>query len=374
MSDNEPLLVPDYLNVLVGRGHLRANRHPDLPLTIYNYSEVVQYKKLWTPTLMACRGLVMSDKGEIVARPFGKFFNLGEVKKVPVEPFKITDKMDGSLGIIFEYDGVRHVCTRGSFTSEQSVKAARMLTDVHYEIIPGTTILVEILYPENRIVVKYDYEGLIYLTTIDNATGQDIPRMRQVWHGDWVREVPFYNKHAYDYVKPHADQKHYTKHANSPRAFLESLAARNEHNAEGYVALFESGLRVKVKFEDYVRLHRIIGGLSPLRIWDCLRNGDDIETMIDGVPDEIYDEVMETVSGLRGSARTVQEQIWDVWLDRPEGGDRKDLAAYFLASGANATALFAMLDNKGPEKVHDIIWKAVKPLSIHNDELVHGEA
>jgi hypothetical protein len=358
MTDDSPLLVRDFLDYMVRAGWLRSGKHPDLPLWIYNYTEQCQFKKHWTPETLACRGLVLDEDSNIVARPFGKFFNLGEVKKIPREPMVVTSKMDGSLGIIFEYKGDTHVCTRGSFTSEQSVKAAQMLTDVYFQLIPGTTILCEILYPENRIVVNYDFEGLIYLTTIDNATGQDIHPVRQVWHGERVRETPYYTKHLYDYKKPHPDQKHFTKHANNPRAFLNSLAAQNTPNAEGYVVRFESGLRVKVKFEDYVRLHRIISGLSPTRIWDSLRNGDDIETMIDGVPDETYNEVMETVTALQGAYKSVLLIAENVWLHRLDTVDRGKLARYFIDSDANESVLFAMLDGKDPS---EIIWKSVRP-------------
>jgi RNA ligase len=188
-----------------------------------------------------------------------------------------------------------------------------------------------------------------------------------------VERHTFYTKHLYDYQKPNPDQKHYTKHANNPRAFLESLAAQNRVNAEGFVVRFESGLRVKVKFEDYVRLHRIIGGLNPMRIWDCLRNKDDIETMIDGVPDEIYDEVMDTVRELNQKFADEWYTVHDIFANRPQADNRGDIARYFLASGANTAALFNLLDGKN-DRVAEAIWKSLKPASaVDDDELVHGE-
>ncbi len=48
--------------------------HPTLPLTIWNYSEKVQYDNLWDDITLQTRGLVTDDKGNVVARPFKKFF------------------------------------------------------------------------------------------------------------------------------------------------------------------------------------------------------------------------------------------------------------------------------------------------------------
>ena len=48
--------------------------HPTLPLTIWNYSEKVQYEGLFDDITLQTRGLVTDDKGNVVARPFKKFF------------------------------------------------------------------------------------------------------------------------------------------------------------------------------------------------------------------------------------------------------------------------------------------------------------
>jgi len=49
-------------------------------LTIWNYSRKVQYENLWDDVTLQTRGLVTDDKGKIVPRPFGKFFNMEEGK------------------------------------------------------------------------------------------------------------------------------------------------------------------------------------------------------------------------------------------------------------------------------------------------------
>ena len=74
-------------------GLLHKQVHPTLPLTIWNYSPKVQYEGLWDEITIQCRGLVTDDEGNIVARPFGKFFNYEELDpvKIPNEPFDVFD-------------------------------------------------------------------------------------------------------------------------------------------------------------------------------------------------------------------------------------------------------------------------------------------
>lgn len=43
-------------------------------------------------------------------------------------------------------------------------------------------------------------------------------------------------------------------------------------NEEGYVVKLHSNMRVKFKGEEYVEMHRIISGLSPLIIWERMEN------------------------------------------------------------------------------------------------------
>ena len=92
------------LNKYFEDGLLYKQTHPTLPLTIWNYTEKVQYEDLWDEITIQTRGLVTDDKGNIVARSFKKFFNLEEKKHTATPDFDVFDKMDGSLGILFNYE------------------------------------------------------------------------------------------------------------------------------------------------------------------------------------------------------------------------------------------------------------------------------
>ena len=56
---------------------------PKTGYSIFNYTAKCQYDGVWNDITMKCRGLIMSQDGEIIARPFEKFFNLGELDSVP---------------------------------------------------------------------------------------------------------------------------------------------------------------------------------------------------------------------------------------------------------------------------------------------------
>ena len=148
------------LNEYFEKGLVYKQVHPTLPLTIWNYSEKVQYEGLWDEITLQTRGLVTDNDGNIIVHPFKKFFNIEEGKHTPTEEFEVYEKMDGSLGILFFYEGKWIVVTRGSFTSDQSVKAQELLRSKYIvESIPkGYATLFEIIYPENRIVVDYGDE------------------------------------------------------------------------------------------------------------------------------------------------------------------------------------------------------------------------
>ncbi|NJM46937.1 MAG: hypothetical protein HC860_12905 [Alkalinema sp. RU_4_3] len=70
----DPKILPD----LIQDGYIVSQTHPTLPLTIYNYSAKTQYEKAWNPATLNCRGLVLDDQYQTIARPLQKFFNLSE--------------------------------------------------------------------------------------------------------------------------------------------------------------------------------------------------------------------------------------------------------------------------------------------------------
>ncbi len=327
------MIEPSVLEQLVKDGWVSAQRHPTLPLTIYNYTPKTPFSKHWTPETILCRGLVLADDGEIVARSFPKFFNLGEHQgPMPDEPHHVYEKMDGSLFIVAWYRDEIVTATRGSFTSPQATVGRELYLNNGSGTITypneGITFLFEVIYPENRIVVDYgDARELVYLATIENQTGRTIQNQ----------------------VDPFRRADQFTVDFRNPPVMP---------NAEGYVVHFigESDLRIKIKFDEYVRLHRLLTGVNARTIWEYRASGRDIDELISSVPDEFYQWVRDTDAGLRNQVESILAECTEAMRDCPRH-DRKTAAEY-IKTKPHSAVMFSMLDDKDPRP---IIWKLVKP-------------
>lgn len=206
-----------------------------------------------------------------------------------------------------------------------------MIRDHELERVDGVTPLFEIIYPGNRIVVDYgDRRDLILLAAICHETGLDKPLPR--YSGPVVQR--------YGQID------------------MDSLAAREEPNREGFVVVFESGLRVKIKFAEYLRLHKIVTGVSARMLWESMRDGDDLDSLLVDLPDEIHRWISATRTSIQAAFDDELGRALSVFERRPNTADRKTLAQYFVASNANPAVLFRMLDEKPFE---DLIWKAIRP-------------
>lgn len=332
------------LDTYVAEGWLISQRHATLPLTIYNYSQTTQYDSFWNEITLACRGLVMDDNGNIVARPFKKFFNIEENKHMSTDSFEIYEKMDGSLGIFFYYKGEPVFASRGSFTSEQAIKGRELLEKYNWKngTYEGYTYLFEIIYPKNRIVVDYgSIEELIVLGVIETKTGIEV-------NYNEMKSEGFKLVNKYDF-------KDYRE--------IKSL---NLENKEGFVVRFSNGDRCKIKFEDYVKLHRVLTNCSSYDIWENLKTfGKLPEEFLKDVPDEFYNWVNRIESELIENYTIVKKSysiILDALLSNFDNSVSKKEVAMSIKNlnGVDQGLLFAMYNNK-EHKIKDIIWKMIKP-------------
>jgi len=312
-----------------------VQKHPDANLFIYNYTNKAQYDRVWNEVTLQSRGMILDAGFNIVARPFKKFFNLEELPAddIPDETFEVYEKLDGSLGILYWLNDKPFIATRGSFISDQATHATKVLNekylDVFNKLNRQATYLFEIIYPGNRIVIDYaEKDDLILIAVIDNNTGMDIP----------IPQIGFPVVKRYDGIND-----------------LKALKDLEEKNREGFVVKFRSGLRVKAKFAEYLRLHRIITGVSNTIILEHLAEGRSFEDLLEKVPDEFYEWVEKTIGDLTAQYNAV---LTDSQNSFKQFETRKETAQYFQTQKYPAV-LFAMLDGKPVEK---IIWKMLKPL------------
>lgn len=333
------------LGQAIADGYVRERVHPEAEdLRIYNYAEKAQYERSWTDVTRTCRGLIVRGE-EVIARPWPKFFNVGEHADGALDlgaPVEVSDKADGSLGILYPAPDGWAISTRGSFSSEQAQHATGVLRSRHlpsWSPDPAFTYLFEIVYPGNRIVLDYGrLDDLILLGARGVETGATFgPGFDDTWQG----------LRADEFEAP---------------TLADALALKPRRNAEGLVIRYiDTGVMVKIKQDDYVALHRIVTGLSEKSVWEHLVEHGDYEGLLENVPDEFHGWVTEKAESLLSAHDTqvaLAHEVFAQILDRlPEDPERGEFAAEAKQTNF-AGLLFMLLDGRD---ISPAVWKGLRP-------------
>jgi RNA ligase len=196
---------------------------------------------------------------------------------------------------------------------------------------------------QNRIVVDYgDYEGLVLLGTFDK-NGKEY-------------DVEMWSQWGFDVVKKYDGINDYKQ-----------LKGRIENNQEGFVVKFTNGERIKIKGEEYLRLHKIMTNLSTTAVWEVLSNGDNIENLLKDVPDEFYKKIMTYERDLKYGFFQISERAgklhdgfrYEKYGDIDSEPTKKEFADFVLKQDkVLQPVMFTMWDKKPYDH---IIWKLLKP-------------
>lgn len=336
-------------------GLVIKNEHPRLPLIIWNYSDRVQYQNLWDKDkfLYDCRGLITDTKGNLIAKSFPKFFNYNEIENKTNIPWKdkyvlLQDKIDGSLGILFNYNREWILSTKGSFVSEQSIKGYELLKE-QFDLTkfdPNFTYMIEIVYPENRIVVNYEKSFITFLSIFYKDEELDWNESKILLKLFGVKDENIVETKSYKSISPE---------------IVDNLRKQNIKNKEGYVFRFlPTNFRFKLKFEEYLRLHKLYSNISNITVWQNLKEGKKIEDWIDGVPDEFYTSIKNIENQLIDKYKNLENEYkWNFMIINKSVilNDRKTFAIQ-ANKYKYPSLLFQMKDNKD---YTELIWKLIKP-------------
>lgn len=251
-------------------------------LRLYCYSQSCVYERQWNTITKLARGLILdADVKRIVATPFPKFFNIGEqIDSIPDVPFETFEKLDGSLIILFHHNRKWQCATKGSLGSAQAKWAAEWIRDYDLSHLdPTATYLTEAIYPENRIVVHYTHAGLTFLGAFrGDGTEYGYGELREL--GDKL-SWRIANRHSFASVSD-----------------LLAVVKTLPPTEEGFVLRFVDGLRLKVKGEEYCRIHRMVSRVTPLALWEMMQAGDDMQTMRRELPEEFWDDFDAIIAAL----------------------------------------------------------------------------
>lgn len=326
-------------------------------LVLYNYTDHCTYERAWDEITLNARGTVYEiETGRIVAKAFPKFFNYGELDEkkqkevLAAKNFECFEKMDGSLGIVYYYDGKWRVNTRGSFTSDQAVKGKEILDRFIMDEFPtNIVLLVEIIYPENKIIVDYgDKESLTVLA----AYNLDFNKKEEIIHT--VFDYAALETRGFDVVPK--------EKFSSIQELMKHLKTL-DHTEEGYVIRLANGYRVKFKSAEYLRVARIINHMTPLAMWKAMEEGKVKVDYLEHLPEEFREEADKLVADIELKYQAKGLEIANIAAKVFEevGTDRKEIGMYCGKNKINHGYVFSILDNK--KNVMDkIIMKEIRPL------------
>lgn len=380
------LMPAQALTDAIDAGYVTRKAHPELPLSIYTYTRTAQYERVWNEVTTRCRGLVADDTtGAVVALPLPKFFNVGEHESgqpyapaLPDEPFEVYDKVDGSLAVVFHYAGRWQVASKGSFISAQAVWAQRRLDGKDTTALrPGVTYLAEILYPGNRIVVNYGDRRDLVLLAAFGPDGTEVPLHEAAAHWEGVGSVVTVWP-----AMPLGELIALTESNTLPGG-----SAATGTDAEGFVLRFASGVRAKAKLSEYVRLHKVLTGVTERDIWrgqgiqrfaglpatqvakglGCplaeieASGGKPLDALLEQVPDEFDTWVREVIARFEDEAARRERAIDEAYASLAHlAADRGAFAraAKELTDRQVRAAVFLRLDGRPTELV---TWRSVRP-------------
>lgn len=352
MTKLEDILDVNNLNEMRRDGYIRQAKHPSLPLVSECYTKQTMWERAWTNETRICRGLIWNTETlEVVARPFAKFFNYGEPSAPKLKPTTRVlafDKLDGSLGILYSTPDGPAIATKNSFQSPQAVHATKVLRERYegWQAPYGTTALFEIIYPDNRIVLDYhDVDDLFLLGIVNNDTGVS-----------WG--------HAGTEMIGHPFPIPMLLGIGELQDILQSPITYRE-NREGMVLKVSSqDIRVKVKQEDYLELHKVCTGLNKKALWKMLSEGQSIEQILSDIPEELHDWAFPILRELCDKFTDldiyIAEQWWLVQNEfRPHS--RKELAA-LMEPWPNwiSYGIWFLFDGH-EDRYNEYLWKSVKP-------------
>lgn len=200
--------------------------------------------------LREARGLIFCSKtGELLSRPFHKFFNLGEREDVMEidlsKPHVIMEKLDGSMIRPFRVGDTVRWGTKMGITDVSMQAEEFVAKNPHYQkfaeamLDAGYTPILEWCSRQQRIVIDYPEDKLVLLAMRENYTGRYAVRrgllvFAKLWDIPVVETIDASN----------LNQEELVDHI------------RKMSDMEGVVIQFEDGHMVKIKADEYVALHR----------------------------------------------------------------------------------------------------------------------
>lgn len=312
------------------------------------YSRIAQFKRVWNnyPALRGARGHVFDANGEIVARPFDKFFNWQETDLCEIDwskPYRLYEKLDGFLLVVYYYDNCWRVNSSGSFDSIYSRWGEKMIFNNAFldRADKNLTYCFEGLWCENRIVLSYNEDKVVLLGARNTKTGEHV-LVENLDMSDLFETAKNYS--------------------NIPK---DELLAMDVVGREGFI-VYQNGKPVgKVKFDNYVELHSVITQISHRKIWEAWVDGN-LNDFIQMIPDEADQFVKEYLTELETMQNDIYRGVAYCMLQIKEANIESAEVGRFLHELNNpysklAYAVWKSANNATNNRVYSLVKKLTYP-------------
>jgi RNA ligase len=298
-----------------------------------------------------CRGLIFDVDGNLMSRPFHKFFNVNERAETQTheidmsQPHVIMEKMDGSMIRPILVDGYLRLATKMGVTNVAMEAEAWLAAQdpslkdwLRQCVEDSVTPIFEWVSPFNQIVLVYEEPDLVYLGTRCNTSG---------WYM-MDKSCPF--NCVPQYVTVEGNLNEYI------------ARQRGAEGREGDIIRFADGHMLKVKNDWYVRIHKTIGRITFDRnIVDLIIN-EEVDDVIPMLPTAQVNRIRDFETRFWAAFRVKEDILLadrDICSQLYEE-DRKRIALEYvptLPNKADAQFIFRMLDG---HNIRDLLLDHVR--------------
>lgn len=317
---------------------ITVKRHDTLPLAILNYDQIESPKT--HPVVRECRALTLhAETKAVVAKSFNRFFNWGEVadqmKDFDFSDFGVQSKEDGSLVVIYNFEGKWMANTRGSFATDKMqgvditwqqgfCKAMNVSSLQELSLPTDMAYICEFCSPWNKVVRRYEKPVMYILTAFrgtEELNAEMAPQLFRGWSHYFVRPT-YYSFKSIEEVQ----------------AFLQEQAA-TDPTFEGVVIRDKNNQRWKIKSSTYLGLHKMRGEgdnmFNPKHLLPFVMTGEQDELLT------YFPEVTEQFFKLKSEVQAEYIKLLETWVEHKGIEDQKE----FALTIRNKTPFTALLFN-----------------------------
>ena len=260
-----------------------------------------------------CRGIIFHPDGRIMSRPFNKFFNIGEREETlprnidMSHPHWVMEKMDGSMIRPIWVAGELRLGTKMGLTDTAILAEEQTMTDERREWMQAmmkqnVTPLFEFTSPDNRIVIRYDQPELTLLAMRVNETGEYLP-IDSMHGNEFFPVVQVYG--------------------SIDGGLMEYIEAnRHIEGREGVILSFGQGM-FKIKFDQYVRIHRVKDRIRSDRHILALLLENELDDVYPHLDHDDFDRVKKYEKDFHDAYRAKSEYLLEVILTLVALADNK---------------------------------------------------